>query len=267
MITLLKYAISIVIWAIVAAAFLIARNPQLFAFWALFGLVILVGWFFKMFWKWFVGIFFPTIQLRAYIIFVFLLLAAAVFAFETVIVPGLNRWGATKDELNEEYPIDKLLPKARTVAVRAMTIEAPPKIVYPWVRQLATEGMLNFNVNLVDLIRNKPAQMVLQDLPQINVGDRFLVGNIVQAKNNQSLTLELFRQSFPWNKFVSIYAGFYLEKGEHNSTRVIYKIKADYSGFMAWFSAKYLIEVVDFAVTRYQLYTVKSLAENAAKDK
>jgi hypothetical protein len=258
MITLLKYSISLVIWAVVAGAFLIAKSPQLFAFWGLFGLIILVGWFFKMFWKWFVGIFFPTIQLRAYIIFVLLLLAAAVVIFEYSFVPSWNKWGVTKDEYEQEYPVDKLLPKARTVCIRAITVDAPVKEVYPLVQKLATEGILNFNVNLIDLIRNKPAKMVIGELPTINVGDRYLIGNIVQAKNNQSLTLELLRQSFPWNKFKSIYAGYYLEKGDHNSTRVVYKIKADYEGFMAWFSAKYLIEVVDFLVCRYQLYTLQS---------
>lgn len=258
MITLLKHTISLIIWAVVAGAFLIAKSPQLFAFWALLGLVILVGWIFKMFWKWFVGIFFPTIQLRAYIITILLLLGAAVLFFEYSFVPGWSKWGVTKDELGEKYAVDEFLPQAKTVCIRAITIDAPIKEVYPLVQKLATEGILNFNVNLLDLIRNKPAKMAIGELPTINVGDRYLIGNIVQAKENKSLTLELFRGSFPWNKFKNIYAGYYLEKGDHNSTRVIYKIKADYDGFIAWFSAKYLIEVVDFLVCRYQLYTLQA---------
>ena len=261
MLTLLKYAISLAIWAIVAGAFLIAGSPQIFAFWGLLGLIILIGWFYKMLWKWFIGIFFPTIQLRFYIIFMFLLTAAAVFAFEAVIVPGLNTWGATKDELKEEYPIDEFLPNANTITIRALTIEAQPKVVYPWVKQMATEGVLNFKVNLLDLIRNQPAKLVLQDLPEFNVGDRFLVGDIIQSKDNQGLTIELYRQNFPWNKFDRIYAGYYIHKGEDHTTRVVIKIKAEYSGGIAWFSAKYLIEIVDFLVSRYQLYTLKSLAE------
>jgi hypothetical protein len=258
MITLLKYAISLIIWAVVAGAFLIAKSPQLFAFWGLLGLVILIGWIFKMFWKWFVGIFFPTIELRAYIIVVLILLVAAILVFEYSFVPGWNKWGVTKDEFTEEYPVDEFLPQAKTVCIRGISIDAPVKDVYPLVQKLATEGILNFNVNLLDLIRNKPAKMVIGELPTINVGDRYLIGNIVQAKDNKSLTLELFKENFPWNKFKNIYAGYYLEKGDHNSTRVIYKIKADYDGTIAWFSAKYLIEVVDFLVCRYQLYTLKA---------
>ncbi|NLI16816.1 MAG: hypothetical protein GX409_11080 [candidate division Zixibacteria bacterium] len=258
MITLLKYSISLIIWAVVAGAFLIAKSPQLFAFWALLGTAILVGWFFKMFWKWFVGIFFPTIELRAYIIGVLILLIGALLFFEYSIVPKWNRWGATKDELEEKYAVDDFLPQAKTICIRAITIDAPVKEVYPLVQKLTTEGILNFNVNLLDLIRNKPAKIAIGELPTINVGDRYLIGNIVQVKENKSLTMELFRGSFPWNKFKSIYAGYYLEKGNHNSTRVIYKIKADYDGAIAWFSAKYLIEVVDFLVCRYQLYALRA---------
>jgi hypothetical protein len=193
-----------------------------------------------------------------------ILTAAAVFAFETLIIPGMNKWGVTPDELKEEYPIDELLPKARTETIMAITVEAPPKTVYPWVKQLATEGVLNFKVNLLDLIRNQPAKMILTDIPELKVGDRFIVGDIVQSKDNQGLTIELYRQNFPWNKFDKIYAGYYIRKGDNHTTRVIVKIKADYNGGMAWFSAKYLIEIVDFLVSRYQLYTVKTLAEKPA---
>jgi len=262
-ITLLKYAISIAIWTVVAFAFLIAGNPPLFAFWALFGLIMLLGWFFKIVWKWFIGIFFPSIQPRVYILFVLLLMAVFLFLFESFVIPGWNVWNVEKENVEREFPIDKMMPQAKTTVIRGIEIDAPPKVVYPFVQKLATEGILSFKVNLIDLIRNHPAKMIIQDLPEIEVGDRFLAGDVVQAKDNQGITIELYRQRFPFSSFNRICAGYYLRKGEKNSTLLLLKIKADYSGFVPWFSAKYLIEIADFFVSRYQLNRIKILAEQA----
>lgn len=267
MITLLKHAISVGIWGIIAIAFLIAGNPQLFAFWALFGFIILLGWFFKLVWKWIVGIFFPTVQPRAYIIFVLIFLAVALAVFESLVIPGWNTWNADKEDIEREYPVDKLVPGAKTTVIRVINIDAPPKIVYPFVQKLATEGILSFKVNLFDLIRNHPAKMMIQDLPEVEVGDRFLAGDVVQAKDNQGITIELYKQRFPYNKFNKICAGYYLHKAKGNSTKLLVKIRADYTGFVPWFSAKYLVEVADFFVTRYQLNRVKILAEQAVAEK
>jgi len=262
--TLIKYALSILIWAVVAGAFLIAKNPELFAFWALFGAILLGGWVIKFVWKWIVGIFFPTVMARSYLLFVIVVLALGLGFYQMTIVPALNSWGASAEEMEKKYPVDDFLPTARTVAYRAITVAAPPSEVYPWIKQLATEGVMTFNVDLIDLVRNKPAKFMLKDIPQVSVGDRYFIGEIVQSKENQSVTLQLNRGRFPWSKFENIYVGYYLRSEGKNQTRVIMKIKADYAGFIAWFSAKYLIELGDFWVSRYQLTTIGRQFDDSA---
>jgi hypothetical protein len=263
MFTLLKYVISIAIWAIVAAALLIAKNPELFAFWVLIGGILVVAWVIKFVWKWIFGIFFPTLMARSYFIFVLVVLILALAAYQLILVPRFNHWGVSEDEVKNDYPVDKFLPEARTVAFRAFTIEASVDKVYPWIKQLATEGILNLNINIFDFIRNKPARLVIKDLPTFNIGDRFLIGEIVQSKNNQSLTLQLNRNRFPWSKFKNIYVGYYLHRDDRSKTRVIIKIKADYDSFIAWFSSKYLIELGDFWVSRYYFNTIISNLEGS----
>jgi hypothetical protein len=46
------------------------------------------------------------------------------------------RWGATSHETIEPLPGDELIPEAGLVATRAITIEAPPDRVWPWIAQL-----------------------------------------------------------------------------------------------------------------------------------
>ena len=46
------------------------------------------------------------------------------------------RWGAVDHETVEPLPGDELIPTPGLVATRAITVEAPPSLVWPWVAQL-----------------------------------------------------------------------------------------------------------------------------------
>lgn len=63
-------------------------------------------------------------------------LGGAVAAYVELIRPRLLRWGATGDELSREMPGDELLPEPKVTATRAITIDAPPAEVWPWVVQV-----------------------------------------------------------------------------------------------------------------------------------
>lgn len=48
---------------------------------------------------------------------------------------GLH-WGATTGEVDERLPGDEVVPGAGFVATRAITIDAPPGRVWPWIAQI-----------------------------------------------------------------------------------------------------------------------------------
>ena len=52
-----------------------------------------------------------------------------------VVKPWRMRWGATDDEVSREMPGDELIPGAAS-ATRAITIEATPDAIWPWLVQL-----------------------------------------------------------------------------------------------------------------------------------
>jgi hypothetical protein len=45
-------------------------------------------------------------------------------------------WGATPSELARSLPGDELQPDAGYVATRAVTINAPPQAIWPWIVQM-----------------------------------------------------------------------------------------------------------------------------------
>jgi hypothetical protein len=50
--------------------------------------------------------------------------------------PRMLRWGATADEASEPLPGDDHTPHPRVQSTRAVTIDAPPEQVWPWLMQM-----------------------------------------------------------------------------------------------------------------------------------
>jgi hypothetical protein len=48
-------------------------------------------------------------------------------------------WGATQEEIDRELPGDQLLPGAWLQATRAVTVEAPPHAIWPWLVQMGPQ--------------------------------------------------------------------------------------------------------------------------------
>ena len=53
-----------------------------------------------------------------------------------LLTPWMDRWGATDEEINAAFPGDELVPEPAVFVNRAITINAPPEAIYPWIVQL-----------------------------------------------------------------------------------------------------------------------------------
>ena len=88
-------------------------------------------------------------------------------------------WGARPDEVDRELPGDDLLTNADIVATRAITIDAPPSAVWPWLVQM---GSGRGGVYTYDWIENlfglgmHSTDKILPEFQDIKVGDEFQIG-------------------------------------------------------------------------------------------
>jgi len=57
-------------------------------------------------------------------------------AYALAVRPRLVRWGATDEELAQPYPGAEIIPDGHRAATMAVTIEAPPGQVWPWLAQM-----------------------------------------------------------------------------------------------------------------------------------
>jgi proline iminopeptidase len=65
--------------------------------------------------------------------------ALLIAGYAAVVRPRLLRWGATDDEVRLPFPGEHLVPGGRRGATMAVTIDAPPEQVWPWLAQMGTD--------------------------------------------------------------------------------------------------------------------------------
>ncbi|HEX3300765.1 MAG TPA: SRPBCC family protein [Actinomycetota bacterium] len=98
--------------------------------------------------------------------------AAAAFA---VAHHAGSRWGATDEDLVSPMPGDHLVADPKTRTMHAITIDAPPEAVWPWLVQMGYHRAGWYTYRWVDRyvwhIENPSADTVIDDLQALAVGD------------------------------------------------------------------------------------------------
>jgi len=66
-------------------------------------------------------------------------LAVIVVVIIIALLPWMDRWGASDDEIAASLPGDELVPSPSVFYNRAVTVNASPEEIYPWIVQLGAE--------------------------------------------------------------------------------------------------------------------------------
>ncbi len=66
-------------------------------------------------------------------------LGAVAVAWQRVVDPWQRTWGATEEEVGGVLPGDHLVAEPAAEATRAVTVEAPPEAVWPWIVQIGAD--------------------------------------------------------------------------------------------------------------------------------
>jgi hypothetical protein len=103
----------------------------------------------------------------------------AVIAYPVFFRRGCVSWGATAEEASGKLPGDELLPDADLVSTRAVTIDAPPGAIWPWLVQMGSGrgGAYTYDwiENLLGLDMHS-ADAVLPQFQNLKVGDELPLG-------------------------------------------------------------------------------------------
>jgi hypothetical protein len=100
------------------------------------------------------------------------LLGGSAGAYGLVVRPRLLRWGASAEEVRAPFPGADLIPGARRGATMAVTIDAPPADVWPWLAQMGCDRAGWYSWDRLDNGGVTSAREIHPDWQQLDVGDR-----------------------------------------------------------------------------------------------
>jgi hypothetical protein len=95
-------------------------------------------------------------------------------AYRSLGRPWHQRWGATDEEIARALPGDELLPDAN-VSTRAITIDARPEQVWPWLVQLGYGRAGWYSYDWIDNDGHPSASRVVPELQRLEPGDQILM--------------------------------------------------------------------------------------------
>jgi hypothetical protein len=178
--------------------------------------------------------------------------------------PWHLRWGATAEEVTSSLPGDELLPDAQYRTTRAITIDAPPEMVWPWLVQVGCLKAGFYSNDLLDNFAHPSARTLIPDLQRLEVGQW-----VPMSPTPTELTafkadgFEVDRWLL-WRKPESTWV-WALTELPGGRTRLVTRIHAarDWAKPMLAVGAVLLMEFGDFAMMRRMLHGIKDRAESS----
>lgn len=99
---------------------------------------------------------------------------ALVACYSFAIRPRLVHWGATRTEIARPFPGAEMLPGGTRSATMAVTINAPPSDVWPWLVQMGADRAGWYSWDLLDNFGHQSSTIIHPEWQSIQVGDRFM---------------------------------------------------------------------------------------------
>ena len=87
-----------------------------------------------------------------------------------VIRPWQLRWGATDDEVRRVIPGDELVARPTFNATRAVTVAAPPSVIWPWIVQIGFGKAGWYSYDLLDNLGRPSAKHIIPELQHLQAG-------------------------------------------------------------------------------------------------
>ena len=175
-----------------------------------------------------------------------------------------GHWGTTPDELIRPMAGDAIVPNPTHWATHAVTIEAPPGDIWPWLVQMGYQrgGLYSYDWldRLFGILDRASADEVLPAFQQIAVGDTIRLGpreelTVAALQEKRALVLRYSAHQFEWVWQFGLYPL------NEQRTRLITRGTERYKNTVgAWLFMR-VMEPAAFVMTRKMLLGVKQRAE------
>jgi hypothetical protein len=193
--------------------------------------------------------------------------------------PRMMRWGAEEEELYAVLPGDDLIANPRLTSTHAITIQAPPYRVWPWLVQMG-QGRGGFytydwieNLGGLDIHSADRVLAMYQDLREgdvIPLAPNGFGMRVAHMEDNRALVLHGDTREAPVENapvlrpgdYLASTWGFYLFETDTGATRLVERWKADWNpNLLNSLFYRIVLEPGAFIMERGMLEGIKDRAE------
>jgi hypothetical protein len=174
------------------------------------------------------------------------------------------RWGATRSEVAAAMRGDELVPVSHFTATRAITVDAPPEAVWPWLIQVGYRRAGFYSYDLLDNLGRPSARTVLPEWQTLRSGD---IAAPMANPPTPATSFVIVDADPPgqlvWAKPDSTWS-WILRAMPDGRTRLVTRLRQRYRAAPATLITVILAEFGDYPMMRKMLLGIKQRAETVA---
>jgi hypothetical protein len=179
---------------------------------------------------------------------------------------GHLRLGATDAEVRRAMPGDAWVERPSFAATRAVTITAPPELVWPWIVQMGYRRAGFYTYALLDNAGYDSADTVLAEYQDVAVGDRMPMSGTVTDATAFTVTAFEPDRWLVWRKPDSTWV--WTLTPVDGGTRLVTRLRAAYDWHhpLSAVLSLTLLEFGDYPMMRRMLHGIRLRAERLAAE-
>ena len=191
--------------------------------------------------------------------------AAMAAVYVGLVRPWTKRWGATDEEVRQAMPGDGLVQRADYVATRAITIDATPHDVWPWLVQIGSGRAGWYSYDRLDNGGQPSADAILPEFQSLEIDQLvpMIPGDEVGVWVKE---IDPGRRVLWWDRKGEYSWEWTLEPRDAGRTRLISRLRATYPPLL---STRTLYAAVattgDIVMMRRCLLGIRTRAEAAVR--
>lgn len=181
--------------------------------------------------------------------------------------PMQMHWGATPDEIERIFPYDELVQDPTWSSTRAITVEATPEQIWPWLVQMGWGRAGWYGYDLVDNGAKPSAWEIIPEFQYLEIGTAFPMSpwTAMYCRDYEEPRWMLLRMGNVGGKDIGTFL-WYLDPIDERRTRVIIRMRDKYKWLNPPVIAMQLaVDVGDVFFQWKCLQGVKARAERYAR--
>jgi hypothetical protein len=126
-------------------------------------------------------------------------IGAALICYDSVVRPRIQDWGASADERTQPLPGDDIVQDVMSHHTRALTIDAPPGVVWPWLIQIGDRRAGFYSYDWIEryvfpgtvhyVEGRQSATHIHPKLQDVHVGERINTGSVGKLALGNPITV------------------------------------------------------------------------------